>query len=74
MAEQNRLAGFELGTDAYTLLNAQLVFRPLDDADLKIFVDGHNLTDQEAREHVSFLKEVAPLPGRSIRVGFGYSF
>lgn len=74
VAEQDRLAGFELGTDAYTLLNAQLVFRPLDDADLKIFVDGHNLTDQEAREHVSFLKEVAPLPGRSIRVGFGYSF
>jgi iron complex outermembrane receptor protein len=74
VAEQDRLAGFELGTDAYTLLNAQLVFRPLDDADLKIFVDGHNLTDQEAREHVSFLKEVAPLQGRSIRVGFGYSF
>ena len=28
---------------------------------------GANLTNQEARNHTSFLKEMAPLPGRDIR-------
>ena len=41
---------------------------------LKVFLDAHNLTNQEAREHVSFLKDVAPLPGRSVRLGVGYRF
>jgi iron complex outermembrane receptor protein len=26
-----------------------------------------NLTDEEARNHVSFLKDLAPLPGRDFR-------
>lgn len=41
---------------------------------LKLFIDGHNLTNEEAREHTSFLKDIAPLPGRSIRAGFAYEF
>jgi iron complex outermembrane receptor protein len=75
VADQDRVAPFEIPTDGYTLLNATLTWRPLArDRDLKLFVDGTNLTDQEAREHASVLKDVAPMPGRGIRVGVGYRF
>lgn len=75
VAEQDRVARFELPTDAYTLLNASLTFRPLaSNRDFKIFLDGRNLTDAEAREHASFLKDIAPLPGRNVRLGVGYRF
>lgn len=71
---QNRVAALELPTDGYTMLNASVTFRPLDDKDFKVFVEGRNLTDAEAREHASFLKDIAPLPGRNLRVGVGYRF
>ena len=73
--EQDRLARFELPTNGYTLLNASLVARPFKrQPDLKLFLEAHNLTNAEAREHASFLKDVAPLPGRSFRLGVGYRF
>ncbi|OYU69416.1 MAG: TonB-dependent receptor [Alphaproteobacteria bacterium PA2] len=74
VAKQTRLAAFERATDGYTLVNAQMIYRPSELSGFKIFVDGHNLTNQEVREHVSFLKDIAPLPGRSLRLGIGYSF
>jgi iron complex outermembrane receptor protein len=75
VGEQDRVASFELPTGGYTMLNASLVVRPIrGQPDLKVFIDGENLTDVEAREHASFLKDVAPLPGRNIRVGVGYRF
>jgi iron complex outermembrane receptor protein len=30
---------------------------------------GNNLFDNEARNHVSFLKDISPLPGRSVMAG-----
>ena len=36
---------------------------------LELFVDGNNLLDEEARPHTSFLKDLAPLPGRNIAAG-----
>ena len=75
VGKQDRVAAFELPTSGYTMLNASLVVRPLKGKDgLKVFLDGHNLTNTEAREHASFLKDIAPLPGRSFRVGVGYTF
>jgi iron complex outermembrane receptor protein len=71
---QDRVANFELPTDGYTLVNASLTVRPLKDRDFKIFLEGRNLGDVEAREHVSFLKDIAPLPGRNVRLGVGYRF
>jgi iron complex outermembrane receptor protein len=71
---QDRLARFELPTEGHTQLNASLTFRPLKDRGFKIFLDGRNLTDAELREHASFLKDIAPLPGRSLRLGVGYRF
>ncbi|WP_309644227.1 TonB-dependent receptor domain-containing protein [Phenylobacterium sp.] len=74
VGEQDRVADSELPTDGYRMLNASLVFRPFTDKGLKIFADARNINDAEAREHASFLKDLAPLPGRSFRIGAGYTF
>ncbi|HEY8617011.1 TonB-dependent receptor [Phenylobacterium sp.] len=74
VAKQERVADFELPTDGYTLLNAQLTLRPLKDDGFKVFLDARNLTDEQAREHASFLKDIAPLPGRNVRLGVAYRF
>ena len=74
VAEQDRVAEFELPTDSYQMLNASLTATPFEDKNLKLFVEGRNLNDAEAREHASFLKDLAPLPGRSFRIGAGYKF
>lgn len=71
---QDRLANFELGTDGYTLVNLTGAWRPLADRNVTIFAEARNLTDEEAREHVSFLKDIAPLPGRNLRLGVAYRF
>jgi iron complex outermembrane receptor protein len=75
VGEQQRVAALELPTDGYRMLNASLVFRPLESVDgFKVFAEARNITDAEAREHASFLKDLAPLPGRSFRLGLGYRF
>jgi len=74
VGEQDRLADYELGTDSYTMVNLSGAWRPFADKAVTVFAEAHNLTDAEAREHVSFLKDVAPLPGRNLRVGVSYRF
>ncbi len=74
VAEQDRVADGELPTDAYTMVNLKAAFRPLADRNVTVFAEARNLTDEEAREHVSFLKDIAPLPGRNFRVGVAYRF
>ena len=74
VGEQDQLAAYELGTDGYTMVNLSGVWRPFADRDISVFAEAHNLTDIEAREHVSFLKDRAPLPGRNLRAGINYRF
>lgn len=74
VGKQDRLAEFELPTEAYTLLNVSASVRPFADKAVTLFAEGRNLTDEEAREHASFLKDIAPMPGRNIRVGVAYRF
>jgi iron complex outermembrane receptor protein len=74
VAEQDEVAAFELPTDSYTLVNLSGAWRPFADRGVTLFAEARNLTDEEAREHVSFLKDVAPLPGRNLRVGIAYRF
>ena len=72
---QDRVANeFELPTDDYTLVNASVALRPFAQQNVTLFAEARNLTDEEAREHVSFLKDIAPLPGRNLRVGVAYRF
>ena len=58
----------------YTLVNLRGAVRPFADKDVTVFAEAHNLTDEEAREHTSFLKDIAPLPGRNLRIGVSYAF
>ena len=75
VGEQDRVANeFELPTDDYTLLNAAVAVRPFYQKNVTVFAEARNLTNEEAREHVSFLKDIAPLPGRNLRVGVAYRF
>ena len=74
VAEQDRVAEFELPTDGYTLVNAFVSYKPPAFEGVTLYVEGRNLGDVEAREHASFLKELAPLPGRNFRAGVAYRF
>lgn len=74
VGEQDRVAEFELPTDGYTLVNAFLSVAVPRVEGARLFLEGRNLTDEEAREHASFLKDLAPLPGRNFRAGFAYRF
>ncbi|MGE0045607.1 MAG: TonB-dependent receptor [Hyphomonadaceae bacterium] len=68
VAEQDDVAEFETVTPGYQMWNAQLTFRPVADNDrLAFLIDARNLTDEEARVHTSFVKDLLPRPGRSIR-------
>ena len=74
VAEQNRTAVFERPTDSHTLVNLKGSVRPFADRNVTLFAEVANLTDAEAREHASFQKDIAPQPGRSLRVGATWRF
>ena len=74
VGEQDRLAGFERPTDSYTLVKLAAAVRPFADRNVTVFAEASNLTDAEAREHASFQKDIAPLPGRSLRAGVTWRF
>jgi iron complex outermembrane recepter protein len=74
VGDQNRITTFELPTDAYTTLGARVSFKPVEARDFRLFVEGRNLTDQVVREHASFLKDIAPSPGRTLRAGLAWNF
>ncbi len=68
-AAQKNLAAFELPTGAYTLVNLAATWRPGgEDHGLSFQLRADNLTNEEARLHTSFLKDVAPLPGRNVKL------
>jgi iron complex outermembrane receptor protein len=74
VGEQDRVTTFELPTLGYTVVNARISYKPVEDRDLRVFLEGRNLTDQVVREHASFLKDIAPSPGRTVRVGLALNF
>lgn len=72
---QNRVARNELPTDSYVMLNASLSYTiHTGGVSTDIYVKGVNLTNEEAREHTSFLKDIAPLAGRGVVVGMKVNF
>jgi iron complex outermembrane receptor protein len=74
VAAQTKVAALELPTDGYTTLGGEISVKPFAAQDWRVFIQGRNLTNQEVREHASFLKDIAVQPGRSIRVGTTISF
>ncbi|MFD0740513.1 TonB-dependent receptor [Lysobacter koreensis] len=70
-ARQDEVAANETPTPGYTLVDAHLAWHrdtPGGNA-WEVFLDGSNLLDEEARAHTSFLKDLAPLPGRGLAFG-----
>jgi iron complex outermembrane receptor protein len=68
-AGQDRLATFETPTSGFTFVNASVQFKPLRNNDnTSITLAANNIFDVDARRHASFLKDVAPLAGRDIRL------
>lgn len=73
---QGRVSANELPTDGYTMLNAAVSYRVklAATSGLDVFLRGVNLLNEEARNHVSFLKDIAPLGKRSGQVGMRLQF
>jgi len=72
---QNRVAANKLPTAGYTLTNTMLNYRfKTPTVNWDAYIKGNNLFNQEARAHTSFLKELAPLPGRGFLIGVRANF
>ncbi len=67
--KQHRTDVEEFSTDGYTMINAMATYRLNTVYGLELFAKARNLLDQEIRDHSSFLKEIAPMGGRSLLVG-----
>jgi iron complex outermembrane receptor protein len=73
--EQDDISELETTTDSYTMIDANFNYYVAGFGDdLTLYLKGQNLTNENARVHSSFLKEVAPLPGRNFSVGIRGSF
>ncbi len=73
--KQTRVAEFETPTPGYTMLNASVSYALITGAlGHEIMLRGTNLTNAEARNHVSLLKDVAPLPGIDVRLTYRLLF
>ncbi|WP_281559688.1 TonB-dependent receptor [Thalassomonas sp. RHCl1] len=73
--KQDKLAVNETETSGYLMLDANFnYYLEGFGNDAVLYLKGQNLTDKNARVHSSFLKDVAPLPGRGISVGIRGSF
>jgi iron complex outermembrane receptor protein len=72
---QDRVAGNELPSDGYTMLGADASWSlPVRGRKLLAYLRADNLLDEDARRHTSPLKELAPLPGRSLGAGVRLEF
>jgi iron complex outermembrane receptor protein len=75
VSEQSEVAQFETSTSGYTMIDANIsYYTSIQGYDIEVFASGRNLTNQEARVHTSFLKNLAPLPGRAVVLGVRANF
>ena len=73
--DQDKVSADERPTDGYTMIDADLSYRfDFGGSTLLGFLRGSNLLDEDARRHTSPLKEIAPLPGRSLHLGLRTEF
>ena len=72
--KQDRVATNELPTDGYTLVNATISYRLKTALNLEAFAKARNLLNEDIRDHSSFLKEIAPMGGRSLLFGLRGEF
>ena len=73
--EQDRTAQGETPTDGYELWSMSGAYAfDLGRTKGQLFLRGTNLFDETARVHASFLKDIAPLPGRDVSLGVRVAF
>jgi iron complex outermembrane receptor protein len=73
--DQKRVTDFETSTGSFTLVNAEVNFRPWGtERPLSFALSANNIFDVDARRHASFLKDFAPLAGRDFRLTARASF
>jgi iron complex outermembrane receptor protein len=73
---QDRVAALESETAGYTRLDAgvEYLLKASDKVTTMLFLRGSNLLDQDMRVHTSFIKDFAPMPGRSLVAGLRANF
>lgn len=72
---QRKVGVGELPTDRFTMYNLYATFRPMgEDSPVAVRLAALNLSNEDARLHPSFLKDIAPLPGRNFKVSVEGSF
>ena len=71
---QDNIATHELKTDAYTNVTAYASYQLPVEYNLQLFLKGHNLLDQEIRDHSSFMKDKFLRGGRSVLFGLQGEF
>jgi iron complex outermembrane receptor protein len=70
VAQQTKTAPVETRTEDYALTNIGYTYHLVGEkSSVDIFGRVRNIFDVEARNHVSTLKDVAPLPGRNFIIG-----
>lgn len=75
-AKQERAGQHEIGTDSYHRIDAGLHYSIGfgGGTELRLFVNGKNLSNKTLRNSSSFLRHYAPEAGRSADIGFRFSF
>ena len=76
VVKQSDIGLAETATAAYQMLNAKLTrnFDLGNQGALTVSLFGNNLLDEVARNHASYVKTQAPLPGRNYGVRFNLTF
>jgi iron complex outermembrane receptor protein len=75
VTKQSELATFELPTEGYDLVDLSANWVHYSNRfETLVFIKAKNLLDEEIRDHSSFIKDIAPRPGRSITAGFRLTF
>jgi len=73
--KQDKLAVNELETQGFKQLDLEVAYRlNHSNQDLLLFIKGKNLLDEDARDHSSFIKDLAPRVGRNLTMGVRFTF
>lgn len=68
--DQTKTAENELKTDSFTMLNVGVMYElPKEMQNYRFYFRVKNITDEEGRLATSFVKDIAPMPGRNFVLG-----
>jgi iron complex outermembrane receptor protein len=74
-SKQDNVGENESATNAYETVNAFIGYGwQMDSYQVDVHLKANNLTDELGRNHVSYLKEISPVPGRNLDLGVKFTF